>query len=48
MGRVCVSLCRCCVFGSVEHPFTILSAVFCVIYSLFMLVSDASDDLHSH
>ena len=40
MGRVCVSSCRCCVFVSVVHPFAILSAVFCVICSLLMFVSD--------
>ena len=44
MGRVCVSSCRCCVFVSVVHPVTILSAVFCVICSLLMFVSDASGD----
>ena len=42
MGRVCVSSCRCCVFLSVVHPVAIMSAVFCVICSLFMCVSDAS------
>ena len=35
MGRVCVSSCRC-VFVSVVHPVSILSAVFCVC-SLLML-----------
>ena len=44
MGRVCVSSCRCCVFVSVTHPVAILSAVFCVICSLLMFVSDASGD----
>ena len=44
MGSVCVSSCRCCVFVSVVHPVAILSAVFCVICSLLMFVSDASDD----
>ena len=38
MGIVCVSPCRCCVFVSVVHPFAILSAVFCVICSLLILV----------
>ena len=42
MGRVCVSSCRCCVFVSVVHPVAILSAVFCIICSLLMCVSDAS------
>ena len=44
MGRVCVSSCRCYVFVSVVHPVAILSAVFCVICSLLMFVSDASGD----
>ena len=39
---VCVSSCRCCVFVSVVHPVANLSAVFCVICSLLMFVSDAS------
>ena len=38
------SACRCCVFVSVVHPVAFLSAVFCVICSLLMLVSDASGD----
>ena len=38
---VWVSSCRCCVFVSVVHPVAILSAVFCVICSLMMFVSDA-------
>ena len=45
MGRVCVSSCRRCVFVSVVHPVAILSAVFCVICSLLMFVSDASSDV---
>ena len=44
MGRVCVSLYRCCVFASVVHPVASLSVVFCVICSLLMVVSDASGD----
>ena len=44
MGRVCVLSCRCCVFVSVIHPVAILSAVFCVICSLLMFVSDANGD----
>ena len=36
--------CRCCVFVSVVHPVSILSAVFCVICSLLMFVSDAIGD----
>ena len=41
MGRVCVSLCRCCVFVSVVHPVASLSAVFCVFCSLLKFVCDA-------
>ena len=42
-----VPLCVVCVFHrvdvvSVVHPFAILSAVFCVICSLLMFVSNAS------
>ena len=44
MGIGCVSSCKCCVFMSVVHPVAILSAVFCVICSLLMFVSDASGD----
>ena len=44
MGSVCVSSCRCCVFVSVVHPVAILSAVFYVICSLLMFVSDAIGD----
>ena len=48
MGRVCVSSCRCCVFVSVVHTVTILSEVFCVIFSLLMFVSDTSGDHMEH
>ena len=41
MGRVCVSSCRYSVLSFV-HPVAILRAVFCVICSLLMFVSDAS------
>ena len=44
MGSVCVSSCRCCVFVSVVHPVANLHAVFCVICSLLMCVSDATGD----
>ena len=44
MGRVYVSSCRCCLFVSVVYPVAILRAVFCVICSLLMFVSDASGD----
>ena len=40
MGSMCVSSCRCCVFVSVVHPVSILSAVFCIC-SLLMFVSGA-------
>ena len=43
-GSMCVSSCRWCVFVSVVHPVAILSAVFCVICSLLMFVSDAIGD----
>ena len=35
---VCVSSCICCVFVSVIHPVAILSAVFCVICSLCLML----------
>ena len=44
MCSVCVSSCRCCVLVSGVLPVAILGAVFCVICSLFMFVSDASGD----
>ena len=44
MSSMCISSCRCCVFRSVVHPVAILSAVFCVICSLLMFVSDAIGD----
>ena len=44
MGSVYVSSCRCCVFVSVVYPVAILSAVFYVICSLLMFVSDAISD----
>ena len=44
MGRVCVLSYRCCVLESIVHPVAILSAVFCVICSLLMFVSDARGD----
>ena len=44
MGNMCVSSCRCCVFVSVVHQVAILSAVFCVICSLLMFLSDTSGD----
>ena len=41
---VCVSSCICCMFVSVVHQVAILSAMFCVICSLLMFVSDAIGD----
>ena len=38
MGSVCVSSCIWCVFVSGVHPVAILSAVFCIICSLFFFV----------
>ena len=40
----CVPLWVECVFVSVVHPVAILNAVFCVICSLLIFVSDASGD----
>ena len=39
-----VSSCRCCVLIYVVHPVALLSAVFCVISSLLIFVSDARGD----
>ena len=44
MGSMCASSCRCCMFVTAVHQVAILSAVFCVICSLLMFVSDASGD----
>ena len=44
MGSICVLSCICCVLVSVVNPVAILSAVFCVICSFFMFVSDVSGD----
>ena len=41
---MCVSSCKCCVLVSVVHPVAILNAVFCIICSLLMCVSDVSGD----
>ena len=43
-GYLCILPCRCCVLVSVVHSVAILSAVFCAICSLLILVSDASGD----
>ena len=39
MGSICVWSCKCCVFVSVVHLVAILSAVFCVIYSLCLMLA---------
>ena len=44
VGSMLVSSCRCCMLVSCEHPVAILSAVFCIICSLSMLISDALGD----
>lgn len=44
IGSISVSSCRCCMFVSVVHPVMILSAVFCVCWSLLVLVVDAMGD----
>ena len=41
-----VTLWVVCLFVSVVHPVAILSAVFCVICSLLMVVSNASVHVH--
>ena len=41
MGRMSVSSCRCCLFGSCVHPVTVLNAAFCMPCSSLMLVKDA-------
>ena len=38
MGNMCVSPCRCCVLLSVVYPVAILSAVFCVICCLYLIL----------
>ena len=44
IGSMLVSSCRCCMLVSCVHPVAILRAVFCIICSLSMLVSDALGD----
>ena len=41
MGCVSVSSCRCCMFVSCVNPVAVLSAAFCMTFSLLMLVKDA-------
>ena len=44
MGSVSVSVWRCSLFVSSVQPVTVRSAVFCMVCSLFMLVSDVFGD----
>ena len=41
---MCFSSCRCCMFVSCVHPVAFLNAVFCMIFSLLILVEDARAD----
>ena len=43
-GSIFVSSCRCCVLVPRVHPVAIRRAMFCVVCSLLMLVSDAIGD----
>lgn len=43
-GSVCVSLCRCSVLVSSVQPVATRSAVFCIICSLFVFVSEIMGD----
>ena len=40
IGRTDVSVCRCCAFVSWVHPVIVLSAVFCIVCSFFVFVSE--------
>ena len=44
IGSVDVSACRCCMFVSCVHPVIVLSAVFCTICSLLVLVCEMIGD----
>ena len=44
MGSMSVLSCRCCMFAFCVHPVTVLSAVFCMTFSLLMQVEDARGD----
>ena len=35
----CFSSCKCCMFVSCVHSVTVLNAVFCMTYSVLMLVN---------
>ena len=39
-----VSSYRCCMFVASVHPVAVLNAVFCMTYSLLILVEDARSD----
>lgn len=41
MGRILVSSCKCCWFVSAVQPVIVLSALFCIVCNLLMLVCDA-------
>lgn len=43
-GSTDVSSCRCCMFVSCVQPVAVLSAVFCIVCSLFMFVFDVMGD----
>ena len=44
MGSILVSVCRCAVLVSSVHPVIVLSALFCVVWSFVMFVSEAMGD----
>ena len=44
MGSILVSLCRCAVLVSSVHPVIVRIALFCVVCSLDMFVSEAMGD----
>ena len=44
MGSIFVSVCRCAVLVSSVHPVTVRSALFCVVCSFVMFVSEAMGD----
>ena len=44
IGRIRASSCRCCMFVSAVHPVAVLSAEFCITWSLFMCVSAVDGD----
>ena len=44
IGSMLVSSCKCCMFVSEVHPVAVLSAAFCILCNLSMLVWDAVGD----